>query len=207
MAINNPYVPGDPYSYDLKWMVEELKKAIDLYQPLHDEFEEVKGEFSDLQGDFQDLKDFIENYFNNLDLSQEVSDKINQMVADGFFDDLIAQIVSDSGDIQTTVTTWLADNVTPVGSAVTVDTSLTIAGSAADSKTVGDRFGEVSEGNFLEFIEKINIVCGNYITGYYVEYNSGHVVPNATWGYYEKIPVQGGQYYNAKGSNWHMPKF
>lgn len=24
---NNPYVPGDPYSYDLNWMVEEVKKA------------------------------------------------------------------------------------------------------------------------------------------------------------------------------------
>lgn len=27
MAINNPYIPGDPYSYDLKWMVQEVKKA------------------------------------------------------------------------------------------------------------------------------------------------------------------------------------
>lgn len=27
MAINNPYVPGDPYSYDLKWMVQEVKAA------------------------------------------------------------------------------------------------------------------------------------------------------------------------------------
>ena len=24
---NNPYIPGDPYSYDLKWMVERLKKS------------------------------------------------------------------------------------------------------------------------------------------------------------------------------------
>lgn len=26
MAINNPYVPGDPYSYDLKWIVTKLKE-------------------------------------------------------------------------------------------------------------------------------------------------------------------------------------
>ena len=25
MAINNPYVPGDPYSYDLKWLVRKIK--------------------------------------------------------------------------------------------------------------------------------------------------------------------------------------
>lgn len=26
MAINNPYIPGDPYSYDLKWIVREINK-------------------------------------------------------------------------------------------------------------------------------------------------------------------------------------
>jgi len=26
MAINSPYVPGDPYSYDLKWMVKKIKE-------------------------------------------------------------------------------------------------------------------------------------------------------------------------------------
>ena len=31
MATNNPYVPGDPYSYDLKWMVDELKN-VQTYQ-------------------------------------------------------------------------------------------------------------------------------------------------------------------------------
>lgn len=27
-SINNPYVPGDPYSYDLKWIVAHLKSAL-----------------------------------------------------------------------------------------------------------------------------------------------------------------------------------
>ena len=31
MAINNPYVPGDPACYDLKWLVEELKR-VQTYQ-------------------------------------------------------------------------------------------------------------------------------------------------------------------------------
>lgn len=26
MAINNPYIPGDPYSYDLKWLVRKIKE-------------------------------------------------------------------------------------------------------------------------------------------------------------------------------------
>ena len=28
MAINNPYVPGDPYSYDLKWIVAKVKEIL-----------------------------------------------------------------------------------------------------------------------------------------------------------------------------------
>ena len=30
----NPYLPGKPIGYDLKWMVAEIKKAIALYEPL-----------------------------------------------------------------------------------------------------------------------------------------------------------------------------
>ena len=124
MAINNPYIPGDPYSYDLKWIVDQLKLAIDLYQPLHDEFE--------------DLKTYVNDYFDNLDLSAEVAQVINQMRISGYFDDLIEIIVRDSGTIESTTTQWLADNVTPVGSAVVVDASLTVAGAAADAKAAGD---------------------------------------------------------------------
>lgn len=28
MAINNPYIPGDPYSYDLKWLVARVKEIL-----------------------------------------------------------------------------------------------------------------------------------------------------------------------------------
>ena len=40
--------------------------------------------------------------------------------------------------IATAVTTWLVANVDPVGSAVVVDSSLSVSGAAADAKTVGD---------------------------------------------------------------------
>lgn len=38
----------------------------------------------------------------------------------------------------TTTSNWLTQHVTPTGSAVTIDTTLSISGSASDSKTVGD---------------------------------------------------------------------
>lgn len=78
---NNPYIPGDPYSYDLKWIVDELKNAIALYTPLSD--------------DFNELHDYVMNYFATLDLSQEVSDKLDQMYNDGSLRVLIDELFSD----------------------------------------------------------------------------------------------------------------
>lgn len=42
-----------------------------------------------------------------------------------------------SNNMNTYITTWLNDNVNPVGSAVTIDKSLSIEGSAADAYEVG----------------------------------------------------------------------
>lgn len=125
MAINNPYIPGDPYSYDLKWIVDKLKEAIALYEPLSQEF--------------ADLKEYVENYFANLDLSEEVQSIIDDMQQSGYFDQLVYEIAVGSGELQTVVTNWLAANVTPVGSAVVVDSSLSVAGAAADAAVTGGR--------------------------------------------------------------------
>lgn len=85
---NNPYIPGDPYSYDLKWVVSEIKHALELYVPLHDEFTE-------LSGDFTELHDYVMNYFAQLDLTQEVSDKLDQMAADGSLEALLRPLVNE----------------------------------------------------------------------------------------------------------------
>lgn len=56
---NNPYIPGDPYSYDLKWIVTKIKELEKLGQ---------------------------------IDITQEVSDKLDEMAQDGTLEALIAQI-------------------------------------------------------------------------------------------------------------------
>lgn len=130
---NNPYVAGDPYSYDLKWIVEKLKEAISLYEPLHSEFEDV-------QTNFENLYEYVHDYFNNLDLTSEVEAIIYDMETDGTLKSIINDILNDSGDVQTVITNWLQDNVNPVGSAVMVDASLTISGAAADALVTGNKF-------------------------------------------------------------------
>lgn len=48
-----------------------------------------------------------------------------------------------ASQISTDVTSWLNTNVNPIGSAVTVDESLSISGSAADAKKTGDEIADV----------------------------------------------------------------
>lgn len=81
---DNPYIPGDPYSYDLKWIVAKIKEALTGIEGL------TTGQ-SDLSNDFEALREYVYNYFDNLDISQEVDDKINELYADGFFDDIIEE--------------------------------------------------------------------------------------------------------------------
>ena len=75
MANNNPYVPGDPYSYDLKWIVEELKTAIDLYTPISQEV--------------QDLYDFVHGYFESTRFEAQLDAALRILAADG----TLAQII------------------------------------------------------------------------------------------------------------------
>ncbi len=167
---NNPYIAGDPYSYDLKWIVEKLKEAIDLYTPLRDEFEAVKV-------DFDDLKNYVNDYFNNLDLTAEVQTIIDQMRIDGFFDQLISEIVTSSGTIESTTAEWLATNVTPVGSAVVVDASLSISGAAADAAVTRQNDYLLSNTN----IDSTNLVKGTWLNGAPDAFNSDSRLCTARW--------------------------
>ena len=85
------------------------------------------------------LQDWINSWFDNLDVQEELNKKIDSMVQDGSFDTLLHQTFDEQINQQTTnaVTQWLVANVTPTGSAVVVDKSLSIEGAAADAKYTG----------------------------------------------------------------------
>ena len=85
------------------------------------------------------LQDWINSWFDNLDAQQELNNKIDSMVADGSFGTLLHQTFDAQINQQTTnaATAWLVANVTPTGSAVVVDKSLSIVGAAADAKSTG----------------------------------------------------------------------
>ena len=85
------------------------------------------------------LQDWINSWFTNLDVQEEINKKLDKMVADGSFETLMHKAFDAQVNQQTTsaVTTWLVANVTPTGGAVIVDKSLSIEGAAADAKVTG----------------------------------------------------------------------
>lgn len=162
----NRYPYTDFHEMNDDWLILKMKEMIA-------EWASTKSDWQDMQIEFASLKSFVENYFDNLDVQNEINHKLDVMAADGSLSDLIAPyvasglpgVVSDQiGGVVSTqidgavaaqiddvvasqigdevpgaVTAWLEENVDPVGSAVTIDNTLTIADSAADAKVVGDK--------------------------------------------------------------------
>ena len=76
---NNPYVPGDPYSYDLKWIVNQVKTLIANYDGLE-----------------ENLKAYIDTYLENLDLTPEIAAQVQEAIDNGAFDDVFNEFVTDN---------------------------------------------------------------------------------------------------------------
>ena len=114
------------------------------------------------------LQDQIDELFNN---------KINRTELSTYVDSQLA----------TDVTSWLNTNVNPVGSAVTVDSSLTISGSAADAKKTGDEISAVKDG-LVEVSNQPNIswVIGSSIS------SNGTIGSAASYAYSSAIAVDAG---------------
>lgn len=109
-----PFINGFPYSdYDqinLDWVIKTCKEALDTANV---------------------TKEYVDNYFANLDVQQEINNKIQQMASDG---ELLALMV----DTITSVTdAWLADNITNPSNPP-LDATLTLVNAAAQSKATGD---------------------------------------------------------------------
>lgn len=72
----------------------------------------------------------------NIDTAGTVQDQISQLFNEKVSNSDMQTYVTNS--MPTYITNWLTTNVNPVGSAVVVDSSLTISGAAADAKVVGN---------------------------------------------------------------------
>lgn len=94
----------------------------------------------------EDLETFVNNYFLNLDVQQEINNKLDAMAENGYFVNLFNTLFTD--DVQTaaanTTAAWIADNLLQETGYV-IDNSLTVQNAAADAKAVGDRLNDFTD--------------------------------------------------------------
>lgn len=143
------------------------------------------------------LQDWVNSWFTNLDAQEEINNKLDSMVADGSFGTLLHQTFDAQINQQTTsaVTAWLVANVTPTGSAVVVDKSLSIEGAAADAAKVGaelkNQKGQTNEGllNVINSLDSETIVVSEVRTDG-TEGNYTVNIPSQTEKYAYKVVVK-----------------
>lgn len=89
----NMYPYTDFHELNLDWVLETIKQLVADWEEYHTT---MTGEWNDMQEDWHDteeawisLKNYVENYFNNLDVQEEVNNKLNQMALDGTLDLLL----------------------------------------------------------------------------------------------------------------------
>lgn len=75
-----PYL--DTRDLNLDWLLKKMKAVILEWASMQESFE-------NLQENFDSLKEYVDNYFADLDLQDEVNQKLEEMLANGELDDLI----------------------------------------------------------------------------------------------------------------------
>ena len=91
-------------------------------------------EWESVEAAWEDYK----HYFDNLNVQDEIDNKINKMIEDGTFAIIVRPFFDEAiADIPNAVADWLADHVDP-DTGYVIDDTLTIQNAAADAKAVGD---------------------------------------------------------------------
>ena len=119
-------VRGIPYDFNGTLSLEN--KFVVLFKTVKEMFDAQ----DELVKSYKALYDFVNQYFSNLDVQNEVNKKIEAMKESGELLNLLKPTVNNE------VSAWLTANITNPSNPP-IDKSLTVENAAADSKVVGER--------------------------------------------------------------------
>ena len=115
-----------------------------LVQQWATEWAQMQTEWTSQQQAFEDFKTYVngqiakfQSWFDNLDVQNEINNKIDEMANSGELLDIIQGTVTSS--TESAVDKWLGENMTPGAGAPALDSSFTLKNAAAQAKAVGDK--------------------------------------------------------------------
>jgi hypothetical protein len=133
-------------------------------ETVQDQIDAINGNIGTLpddktvQDEIDDIEDLIGAIPEGETVVSQIATKLNKPSTDGTLDQILRtnadgttrwDDAATSTEIGNAVSDWLGDNV-PTGTTVVVDRSLTIQDAAADSKTTGDKIGDLKSAFDLE---------------------------------------------------------
>ena len=122
-----PLVYDDSLSY-----YELLNKVVHYLNNTISDVANMEDNVQGLYDAYVSLQNYVNDYFTNLDVQEEINNKLDTMAENGTLSALIEPFLPNI------ITTWLDEHITPT--TPIVDDTLSVSGAAADSKTVGDDF-------------------------------------------------------------------
>lgn len=132
-----PLVYDDSLSY-----YELLCKVVDYLNKTMEDVDHMNTDMDTLYSNFQEFQErtfriynelvaYVNAYFENLDVQEEINNKLDDMVTSGELLELIEPSMIEE------ISSWLEEHLTPT--TPTIDNTLSISGAGADAKVTGDR--------------------------------------------------------------------
>lgn len=97
MSMTSPFIYDDEETFlemlrkFYKYLHELTKASKEMSDDINDLREEMTKYEEEINGIVEELKDYINNYFDNLDVQDEINNKLDEMVEDGTLTEIIAQ--------------------------------------------------------------------------------------------------------------------
>lgn len=172
--------PGsDFHDLNLDWLLEQMKNCLAEWASTKADWQALTASNeafkAAINAEWAEVQAFVTNYFDNLDVSQEISEKLDAMAADGSLLAVVQATVESSS--ATAAAAWLAEHVTQ-GTGYVIDNSLTVNGAAADAFYTGagiransnEAHGTISP-HTSDLEHHFFVLCST-------NYNTGEIYPN-----------------------------
>lgn len=154
-----PYL--DTRDLNLDWLLRNMKQILadwaEYQASMNQNFSDLESAVNQFESDmtsaFDDLHDYVQDYFNNLDVQQEINNKLNAMKSSGELAEIMNPLIASE------TATWLSTHITNPSNPP-IDTSLSVSGAAADAKVTGDRLSDLKNAVMK------TVIPSTYSTGY-----------------------------------------